>query len=818
MKLSRLSSKFDKGFFNMYQFGYAEDDKLGVKVDRIRDYFYYSAEHIDDILDIRQFDCKRTDLYTTLYGDKVYKVYYSAIKAKNELVRKYPDRIHQADVTPEFKFMLDRKLEWSSKRHIMYFDIETWFDPEQPKANMPHKAMMPVTSIVCYSNFHKKYWVISWHPEHTKDFDEPKITEKDNVNYMLCKDEKTVLLSFIELLGIMKTDVLTGWYSAGYDLPYIINRCKRLGLPYENLSPLKDVYIKKRGEYWRINIKGLDHVDMMEAVQDMGYNLPNWKLTTAVKEIIGDEDLDKLTEVTWRDWIDNYKGFIEYGIRDVEILAELDKKIQIFDLYTTLQQIAHTDTLGGTFHKSMVVDNYILKENHGKIVFPTRHTRAKQQYAGAIVFNPREPGRHQDVTVMDYTSLYPTSIMAFNISPETFIVSEKSCKKMGIKIEDVIQKLKDDGIGFIDTGTPKVNGVPELFGERYLFYDHKYKLGLLPQVLRKLFLQRVEVNRALKAGEYTGDEAVAMDKRQQAYKLVLNSAYGAMGFNFFRLYRPECADGITFFARQALKFASLKFQNLDHYVLYGDTDSIFVKSNGKSESEMKETLVEFNDMLRKELVERYNPGIDDDYMQMDLKFEYDLEYIYFGDSKKRYYSIIRDTGKKYIRGMNIIRKDTPEFMKGALNKIAELAVRGTLTMDHLNALRQKIETVDYKLIGINKKFTKSFDQYNKTMPQHVKASFWANEKLNTNITHTDTPLLFYIKSNCEDELKIKQRQQAICLNEEELHLVDERKDVFEIDYETFFNKQVLDQLDEFNKIEDVKNLVETYRKDAKSDK
>jgi DNA polymerase elongation subunit (family B) len=458
----------------------------------------------------------------------------------------------------------------------------------------------------------------------------------------------------------------------------------------------------------------------------------------------------------------------------------------------------------------MVVDNYILKENHGKIVFPTRHTRAKQQYAGAIVFNPREPGRHKDVTVMDYTSLYPTSIMAFNISPETFIVSEKSCKKMGIKIEDVIEKLKADGIGYIDTGSPKTSGVPELFGERYLFYDHKYKLGLLPQVLRKLFLQRVEVNRGLKAGEYSGDEAVAMDKRQQAYKLVLNSAYGAMGFNFFRLYRPECADGITFFARQALKFASLKFQQLDHYVLYGDTDSIFVKSNGKSEEQMKETLVEFNDMLRKELVEKYNPGVDDDYMLMDLKFEYDLEYIYFGDSKKRYYSIIRDTGKKYIRGMNIIRKDTPEFMKGALNKIAELAVRGTLTMEHLHALRQKIETVDYKLIGINKKFTKSFDQYTKTMPQHVKASFWANEKLNTTITHSDTPLLFYINSKCEDELKVKQRQQAICLNEEDLHLVDERKDVFEIDYDTFFKKQVLDQLEEFDKIDEVKSLVENY--------
>ena len=93
--------------------------------------------------------------------------------------------------------------------------------------------------------------------------------------------------------------------------------------------------------------------------------------------------------------------------------------------------------------------------------------------------------------------------------------------------------------------------------------------------------------------------------------------------------------------------------------------------------------------------------------------------------------IVRDTGKKYIRGMNIIRKDTPEFMKGALNKIAELAVREQLTLNHVIALRKKIESVDYKLIGISKSFTKKFDEYIKTMPQHVKASFWANKNLDT---------------------------------------------------------------------------------------
>ena len=300
-----------------------------------------------------------------------------------------------------------------------------------------------------------------------------------------------------------------------------------------------------------------------------------------------------------------------------------------------------------------------------------------------------------------------------------------------------------------------------------------------------------------------------MDKRQWAYKLVLNSAYGAMGFNFFRLYKPECADAITFFARQALKFATLKF-NKNHKVLYGDTDSIFVKSNGSTESEMKEKLVEFNELLKTEFVQKYNPKVSNEFMLMDLKFEYDLEYIYFGESKKRYYSIIRETGKKYIRGMNIIRKDAPEFLKKALNVVTEMAIRDNLNLEHLTQLRKKIETIDYKDIGISKKFTKRFNQYVKNKPQHLKAALWANDKLGTTISNLDAPYLFYIKSNCEDDLKPKERQTAICLNEEDLHLIDDRKDIFEIDWETYFEKQVLEQLKEFELIDEVKNLLSEY--------
>ena len=105
-------------------------------------------------------------------------------------------------------------------------------------------------------------------------------------------------------------------------------------------------------------------------------------------------------------------------------------------------------------------------------------------------------------------------------------------------------------------------------------YSQEHKLGLLPYVLKKLFLKRVEINRGLKAGEYTGDDIVAMEKRQWAYKIILNSAYGAMGFNQFRLYKPEVADAITYFARQALKFAVLKFNQVPN--LYGIIGIIFI--------------------------------------------------------------------------------------------------------------------------------------------------------------------------------------------------------------------------------------------------
>ena len=106
--------------------------------------------------------------------------------------------------------------------------------------------------------------------------------------------------------------------------------------------------------------------------------------------------------------------------------------------------------------------------------------------------------------------------------------------------------------------------------------------------------------------------------------------------------------------------------------------------------------------------------------------------------------------------------------------------------------------------------------YKKNKPQHLKAAIWSNEILGTHVNHNDNPLLFYVQSLCEEELKPKERHDAICINEENLTLIDKNSDKFKINYDVFFKKQVLDQIDEFKWIPSVKQVLADYEKETNS--
>lgn len=829
-KLTRICSEFSYGDWIVHQFGVKDGERIH-KTKSFRDYFYFNEETIGNLTPYAKVEFADSEIYNSLYGEKTRKIKYTSIKEKNAIRDSYCDETFELDVKPEFKFLMERNMTWAdaSERHIAYFDIETW--AEGNEFHPPESPLAFITSIQVYSTMHKKYFMFTWHHEETEHLVHPEVQEKDDKVYVFCKDEEQVLMSFLTFVTEDEVDLLTGWNSSQYDIPYIIGRAKMLNIDTDCLSPIRRIsnYQKMHlgRNVWNTYIEGLDHIDMLEAVDSkFNYNLPNLKLETAAKEILKDRDSEKITDVTWKDWPTDFKGFMRYGFRDVQILKELDETLGIFDYYCTVQNLSNITKLADINHNTEVIDKYILTECHGEYVFPTQRTKEKIDYMGAHVVTP-VPGLYEDVGVVDYASLYPTAIMSFNLSPETFICSGLSAKKSGLEIEDVVSKLEELNVGFVDTGE-----CDELFGERYIFYGQEKKVGLLPRVLKKLFMDRKAIQakmkpmeKIIKAGEADNELIMqhnALDKRQYAIKIILNSAYGAFGFNFFRLYKPEVADAITFFARQALKHAIDELNHTGFNVVYGDTDSCFFKQNGQS-GEVQKWVDNFNRGLGSMFIPKYNSGIIDEYRMMDLEYEKDLERIYFGPSKKdrtvgskkRYYGIEKETGKKYIKGLNIIRKDAPTFLKTKLDELSEASVRGSLTVEMLSDLRTSIEEVPYDQIGIPKKFGKNFSEYIKTKPQALTASLWANEMLGTNIGHTDIPYLFYIESTCQDDLAKGKRQKAICLVEEDLKLIDERKDIFVLDYKTFFQKQVLDQLKEFDKIELVANVLEEHKKEMK---
>jgi DNA polymerase elongation subunit (family B) len=196
------------------------------------------------------------------------------------------------------------------------------------------------------------------------------------------------------------------------------------------------------------------------------------------------------------------------------------------------------------------------------------------------------------------------------------------------------------------------------------------------------------------------------------------------------------------------------------------------------------------------------------YFQYNLEYEKNLSYIYFGDRKKRYYSI-QENGEKYIHGMNIIRKDTPEYVKELLNDLCEQAVKDNFTIKNLEEVYEKIKTADYDQIGVHKHYSKRFEAYNKTMPQHVSGALFANEHLNLKIKHSDVVFLFYINSFCEPEIKPADRRGVICLRKEDFNII-KTTDKFEIDYNELMEKQFIQPLREFDKILQVQQVINEW--------
>jgi len=569
MKISRITRIRNKGKDYIRLYGY---DESGQAIRQIKDFQNYIYVEDDNVSKIKgDIDVSVEDHIPFDYNINPINLKKVTLNSKTSfhIPKNIHDLSYQDDIPVEMKYLLDNELEFSRKRHIAYFDIETYYNVESPNDNNVDVGVAPITSITFYSNFLEAYFILAWHP--TIDTgDEPFILEErnGNENYYFCKDEFVMLNTFCAMIKDFNIDIITGWYSHGYDVPYILKRLEAFTGSNSMLSPVGNSWVGRKdlvtGSY-QLKISGLDSIDMMVAVSKMNFNLQNNKLDTAAGEILG-EKYKKIQEVTWRDWEDNFEGFLKYAVRDVEILKMIDDKLKVFEYLIQMQILSGIIKLNDMQSVTKLIDGLIIKKYWGKYVFPNFTKKPRQSFKGGLTIDPTEPGVHEDVAVFDYASLYPTTMMAYNISPETFLFS---LEQLGQKeFDKQIKFLKDNDITYIDTGDEP----EELFGQRYIFLSHKEKAGIIPETLLELYQMRKEYKKIAKNAK-TADERMIADKKQYAIKIILNSIYGAMGFNFFRLFVPECADAVTFFSRNAFRFAMDKMSPCG-LVLYGDTDSV----------------------------------------------------------------------------------------------------------------------------------------------------------------------------------------------------------------------------------------------------
>lgn len=528
---------------------------------------------------------------------------------------------------------------------ILAIDIET-YSPDG--SLLPEKY--PIIMLSFYGKDFKK--VITW-----KRF-------KTSLSYVeFVSSEAALIKRFKEIIEEYKPDIITGYFSEGFDLPYIHIRAKKyrirldVGLEYSELSV-------RRGETPTARIVGIAHVDIFRFISKIiGSTLGTELLTLeeVASELIKEQKKDVKVENLAKAWdkIEELESYCEYNLQDAYLAYRLCEKFlpNLIELVKIVGlPIYEINRMG----LSQLVEWYLIRQTpvYNQII-PNRPSdeeikrRQKISYKGAFVYEPH-PGLFNHIVVFDYKSLYPTIIVAHNISPESL---NCDCCKESAKVPN----------------------------SSYWFC--KKKRGFLPLVIEELITRRMRIKEIMKEGD------ILLDARQQSLKLLANSFYGYLGFFAARWYSIECAESVTAYGRYYIKKVIKTAQDLGFDVLYSDTDSVFISLNKKTLDDAKK----FMEMVNLEL-----PGL--------MELEYEGFYLrgFFvpvkegGYGAKKKYALLTKDGTIKIRGFETVRRNWSVIAKETQRRVIEIILKDNNKGKALNYVRKVIDDLKNKRIAIEK--------------------------------------------------------------------------------------------------------------------
>ena len=703
---------------------------------------------------------KKESKYKTLSGENVEPIQPGTVRDCREFYSKYEnvdgfeiygnDRyIYQyiSEKYPEDEIRFD-----ISKIKLVTLDIEVASEQGFPDVESCSEEILAIT-IQDYAT--KK--ITSWGVKPFKN-------TRSDVTYHYCPSEYELLNHFINYWMIDVPDVITGWNIQLYDIPYIAKRLNRVlgeklmkrmspwGLVTEN-----ETYINGR-KHTIFDIGGVTQLDYLDLYKKFTYKVQeSYRLDYIAEVELDQKKLDHSEFDTFKDfYTKGWQKFIEYNIVDVELVDRLEDKMKLIELALTMAYDAkanYSDVFSQVRMWDTIIYNYLKKRN---IVIPPKNNESKgEKFGGAYVKEPI-PGIYEWVVSFDLNSLYPHLIMQYNISPETLLEE----KHPTINVDKILNKE-------LDFDQYKDYAV---CANRAIY--RKDVRGFLPELMEKIYNERVIFKKKMLIAEQeyekTKDKQLLKEisrcnNIQMARKIQLNSAFGACGNQYFRYYKLDLAEAITYSGQVSIRWIMnkmnsylnrvLKTDEVD-YVIASDTDSLYINMGPLVETVYKgrektaESITSFLDKICKVEFEKYIESCYQElaeyvnaYQQkMVMKRECIAERGIW-TAKKRYILSVWDSeGVRYnepklkIKGIEAVKSSTPAPCRKMIKEGLKIMMSGTEdeVIDYIDDCRIQFKKLSPEQIAFPRtasdirKYQSSATIYSKGCPIAVRGALLFN--------------------------------------------------------------------------------------------
>ena len=709
-------------------------------------------------------------------------------------------KAYESDLNEEVRTLIDLYYENDdvSKGHRdFYFDIETAKD--ENGYSTIDDVRTAITSIAYYDKAGNDRRVLILDERNRI---KESVIEGDNYVLEIFRSERDLLTRFINAFAEIQPTVITGWNTDGYDIPYLLGRCKKVlgNQSIKKFSPAGIVTQNPKSKKWKIF--GVSSLDYIKLYKNFTYTeLPNYRLDTVGKTELSkgkveyDGDLDDLFE-------QDIHKFAYYNMTDVDLVYELDEKLQLINLARTICHKGHVP-YEDVYYASKYLDGAAIVDlKRNGFVAPNKQFRFIEEerqdaLAGAYVMPPI-PGLYKWIYDLDLTSLYPSIIMSLNISPETKIGVinnwDQECllspKSLEVNINnniipDVKQWLSNNKYTVASNGA---------------VYDTSRK-GFLPAILEKWFNERVTFKNKRDEYEVGSEDYKFYDALQLTQKVLLNSFYGVLGLKTFRFHDLDNAGAITATGQSVIKFSAKvinkyyeKETGKDHFInangnkaefsFYTDTDSTFVSSlpliekryPGFDETDEQFMIDKTNEIaseIQKYVNAMYDQYADRFHNTKTHRFQIKQEYVAKSGlwiAKKRYAQWVifkegKPTNKMDIKGLDVVRSSFPTDFKKIMKETLWCVLKEkskTETSDVIFEFKSSIQKSDVlnvmKNSGVKEvskyiKNRKPFTGYMSGTPAHVKSAINFNDMLTqlntdvTDITNGEKVKWGYLKNN-----------------------------------------------------------------------